>query len=164
MAVRVEDIVPLAVLGAVGVGAILALRPSSPVVIGGSGGGDPEAERAKVEAVGRLAEIAAQLDVARLQAATAQAQAAYEARVRELEAELERRRIEAEKEVAQAGAQSQFWGTFWTGLFGLAGTIAGALLGLSDERLYQEKLPLPPYIGPSGQLGLLARREYGHSG
>lgn len=161
---RLEELVPFLVIGGVVVAVVAATRTPSPIVVGG-GSREEEGEAERLQAAVQLAQIATQRDVAmhqaQLIAQTEQARLEYERRARELEVELERRRIEAERRAAEAGANAQFWGTFWSGLFGLVGSVAGIFLGLSDERLYQTRMPYPPYIGPSGQLRALARREYG---
>lgn len=161
---RWEELVPFLVIGGVVVAVVAATRNPPPIVVGGSQGGEGASEDERLQAVVQLAQLATQRDIAIQQAAlaaqTEQARLEYERKAREQEAELERRRIEAERRAAEAGANAQFWGTFWSGLFGLVGSVAGIFLGLSDERLYQTRMPYPPYIGDSGQLAHLARRRY----
>lgn len=162
---KLEELIPFLVIGGVVLAVVAATRTPPPIVVGGGGSREEEGEAERLQAAVQLAQIATQRDVAmhqaQLIAQTEQTRLEYERRAREQEAELERRRIEAERKAAEAGASAQFWGTFWSGLFGLVGSVAGIFLGLSDERLYQTRMPYPPYIGPSGQLRALARREYG---
>lgn len=161
---RWEELIPFLVIGGVVLAVVAATRTPPPIVVGGGQGGGEASDSERLQAVVQLAQLATQRDIAAQQAAlaaqTEQARLEYERRAREQEAELERRRIEAEQKAAEAGANAQFWGTFWSGLFGLAGTVAGIFLGLSDERLYQTRMPYPPYVGSGGELALLARRRY----
>ena len=119
-------------------------------------------EAAKAQAEYELEVSKAQMKHA-LEAAKAQAEyelraREYELRARQIEAEQEARRIQAEKEVQQKAADSQFWGTFWSGLFGVVGSGLALFAGLSDEALYN-RLPYPPYMGHGGQLVALSRRK-----
>jgi len=155
-----EEALPYLVIGGIILAVIFATRPPPPLVVGGPTPPSPEAEAARLEAAVRLAEVAAQRDLARWQAEALARQ--YEAervlRERELEAERERARLEAE--VAKKGAESQFWGSFWGGLFGLVGSGLALLTGLSEPALYDRTFHRPDR-GSGGQL-LALRRDYGH--
>ena len=155
-----DEVLPYVVVGGAVLGALVLLRPQGATVItpaptsGGDGGASEAARLALAE---RALTLAVERDIARIQAETELRGRQYELEARKQEYELEARRIAAEKEAAQSQAQASFWGTFWSGLFGLGGAI---LAGLSDEALYQRAIP--DYIPPSGQLSALARREYGY--
>ena len=157
-----EEVLPFAIIGGVVVAGALLLRPPAPVVVGGGGDENGESgaiEEARLATAARLAELAVQRDIARMQVEADERARRYEIELREKEAEIERKRIEAEKEVAQSQNQASFWGSFWSGLFGLGAAIVA---NLSDEVLYQRAIP--DYYPPSGQLAVLARRQYGNSG
>ena len=157
-----EEVLPFAIIGGVVVAGALLLRPPAPVVVGGEGGGNGESgaiEEARLTTIARLAEFAVQRDIARMQVEADERARRYEIELRNKEAEIERKRIEAEKEMAQSQYQASFWGSFWSGLFGLGAAIISAF---SDEALYQRAIP--DYYPPSGQLAVLARRQYGNSG
>lgn len=157
MAVEWERIAPIALLGGAAVLAVYALRPPPPVVIGGtpSPTDTGATDAARLALAERALALAVERDIARIQADAELRGRQYELEARKLEAELERRRIEVEREVAQGQVQANFWGSFWSGLFGLGAAI---LAGLSDEALYQKAIP--DYYPSSGQLALLARRNY----
>lgn len=112
---------------------------------------------AQASVINTAVQSAVAQNIAKIQADAEAKKAEYEAKLKQQEAELEKKRIEAEKEAAAKQAEAQFWGSFWSGLFGLGAAIIAAF---SDEALYQRAIP--PYIPPSGQLSLLARRQYGH--
>lgn len=149
------EMLPFIVVGGIVLVAIWTMRPPAPIVVGGSTTPAPD-EGARLALAEKALELAVQRDIARMQVEAELKGREYELRAREQEAELERRRLEAEREVAQSQVQASFWGTFWSGLFGLGAAI---LAGLSDEALYQRAIP--PHIPHSGQLSLLARRTYG---
>ena len=155
-----EEAVPYLVIGGIILAVIMATRPSPPLVVGGPTPPSPETETARLEAAVRLAEVAVQRDLARWQAEAIARQ--YEAerilRERELEAERERARLEAE--VAKKGAETQFWGNFWGGFFGLVGSGLALLAGLSEPVLYDRAFYRPDR-GSGGQL-LALRRDYGY--
>lgn len=158
---EVRDYLPFAVVGGGGLLAYLLLKPQPYTVIN-----PPAPQEAsdgeKLQAVVALSQLAVERERARWEyAATveaAKAQAEYELRARQIEAEQEARRIQAEKEAQQKAADAQFWGTFWSGLFGIVGSGLALFAGLSDEALYN-RLPYPPYIGDGGQLKALSRRR-----
>lgn len=158
---EVKDYLPFAVVGGGALLAYLLLKPQPYTVV------NPPAPREasdgeKLQAVVALSQLAVERERARWEyAATveaAKARAEYELRARQIEAEQEARRIQAEKEAQQKAADAQFWGTFWSGLFGIVGSGLALLAGLSDEALYN-RLPYPPYIGDGGQLKALSRRR-----
>lgn len=163
-----KDYLPFAIVGGGALLAYLLIKPQPYTVVN-----PPAPQKAsdseKLQAVVALSQLAVERERVALErerarweyAATveaAKAQAEYERRARQIEAELEARRIQAEKEVQQKAADAQFWGTFWSGLFGLVGSGLAIIAGLSDEALYN-RLPYPPYIGDGGQLKALSRRR-----
>lgn len=155
-----EKLLPFLVVGGIVIAAMSAMRPAQPTVINPNPPTPPqEDDSARLQAAIQLAELAVQRDIARMQAEAELRGRQYELEAKRQETELERRRIEAEKEVAQSQAQADFWGSFWSGLFGLGAAI---LVGLSDEALYQKAIP--SYYPKAGQLAYLARRDYGNSG
>ena len=165
---EVRDYLPLAVIGGGALLAYLLLKPQPYTVVNPPTPQGPSDE-ARLNAVVALSQLAAERERARweyaatVEAAKAQAEyelraREYELRARQIEAEQEARRIEAEKEVQQKAADSQFWGTFWSGLFGVIGSGLALFAGLSDEALYN-RLPYPPYMGHGGQLVALSRRK-----
>lgn len=173
---EVKDYLPLAIIGGGALLAYLLIKPQPYTVVNPPAPPQEPSEEARLSAVVALTQLAAErerarweyaatVEAARAQAESARAQAEYELRAREyelrarqIEAEQEARRIQAEKEVQQKAADAQFWGTFWSGLFGVVGSGLALLTGLSDEALYN-RLPYPPYIGHSGQLAALSRRR-----
>ncbi|AYJ74682.1 peptidase [Thermus phage phiKo] len=158
---EVKDYLPFAVVGGGALLAYLLLKPQPYTVVNPPTPQGPS-EDARLNAVVALTQLAVERERARWEyAATveaAKAQAEYELRARQIEAEQEARRIQAEKEVQQKAADAQFWGTFWSGLFGIIGSGLALFAGLSDEALYN-RLPYPPYIGHGGQLAALSRRR-----
>lgn len=172
---EVKDYLPLAVIGGGALLAYLLLKPQPYTVVNPPTPQGPSDE-ARLNAVVALTQLAAEREKARweyaatVEAAKAQAEhdlrareyelraREYDLRARQIEAEQEARRIQAEKEVQQKAADSQFWGTFWGGLFGVIGSGLALFAGLSDEALYN-RLPYPPYIGHGGQLRALSRRR-----
>lgn len=158
---EVKDYLPFAVIGGGALLAYLLLKPQPYTVVNSPTPQGPSDE-ARLNAVVALTQLAVEREKARWEyAATveaAKAQAEYELRARQLEAEQEARRLQAEKEVQQKAADAQFWGTFWSGLFGVIGSGLALFAGLSDEALYN-RLPYPPYIGHGGQLAALSRRR-----
>lgn len=166
---EVKDYLPLAIIGGGALLAYLLIKPQPYTVVNPPTPPQEPSEEARLNAVVALAQLAtererarweyaATVEAAQAQAEAAKAQAEYELRARQLEAEQEARRIQAEKEVQQKAADAQFWGTFWSGLFGVVGSGLALLAGLSDEALYN-RLPYPPYIGHGGQLAALSRRR-----
>jgi len=158
---EVKDYLPFAIIGGGALLAYLLLKPQPYTVVNPPTPQEPS-EEARLSAVVALTQLAAERERARWEyAATveaAKAQAEYELRARQLEAEQEARRIQAEKEMQQKAADAQFWGSFWSGLFGVIGSGLALFAGLSDEALYN-RLPYPPYIGHGGQLAALSRRR-----
>lgn len=158
---EVKDYLPFAVIGGGALLAYLLLKPQPYTVVNPPTPQGPS-EEARLNAVVTLTQLAVERERARWEyAATveaAKAQAEYELRARQLEAEQEARRLQAEKEIQQKAADAQFWGTFWSGLFGVIGSGLALFAGLSDEALYN-RLPYPPYIGHGGQLAALSRRR-----
>lgn len=158
---EVEKYLPFAIIGGGALLAYLLLKPQPYTVVNPPTPQGPS-EEARLNAVVALTQLAVERERARWEyAATveaAKAQAEYELRARQLEAEQEARRLQAEKEVQQKAADAQFWGTFWSGLFGVIGSGLALIAGLSDEALYN-RLPYPPYIGHGGQLAALSRRR-----
>lgn len=183
---EVKDYLPLAVIGGGALLAYMLLKPQPYTVVNPPTPQGPSDE-ARLNAVVALTQLVAERERARWEyAATveaakvqaeyelrarqiedelAKAKAEYELRAREydlrarqIEAEQEARRIQAEKEVQEKAADAQFWGSFWSGLFGVIGSGLALFAGLSDEALYN-RLPYPPYIGHGGQLRALSRRR-----
>ena len=152
-----EEALPYIVLGGIVLAVIVATRPAPPLVVGGPSQPSPEEERARLEAATRLAEIAVQRDVARYQVEATLRQYEAERFLRERELEAERRRAELEADVARKAADTQFWGSFWGGLFGLVGSGLALLAGLSEPALYDRAFYRPDR-GSGGQL-LALRRE-----
>jgi hypothetical protein len=162
-----EEALPYIVLGGIVLAVILATRPAPPLVVGGPSQPSPEEEQARLETATRLAEIAVQRDIARHQVAVQQEIARYQIEatlrqyeaekfLRERELEAEKRRAELEASVAKKAADTQFWGSFWGGLFGVIGTGLALLIGLSDPVLYDRAFYRPDR-GGSGQLLALRR-------
>lgn len=172
---EVKDYLPLAVIGGGALLAYLLLKPQPYTVVNPPPPQGPSDE-ARLNAVVALTQLAAEREKARweyaatVEAAKAQAEhdlrareyelraREYDLRARQIEAEQEARRIQAEKEVQEKAADAQFWGSFWSGLFGVIGSGLALFAGLSDEALYN-RLPYPPYIGHGGQLRALSRRR-----
>jgi hypothetical protein len=151
-----EEALPYIVLGGIVLAVILATRPAPPLVVGGPSQPSPEEERARLETATRLAEIAVQRDVARYQVEATLRQYEAEKFLRERELEAERRRAELEASVAKKAADTQFWGSFWGGLFGLVGTGLALFAGLSEPALYDRAFYRPDR-GSGGQLLALKR-------
>jgi hypothetical protein len=162
-----EEALPYLVVGGIVLAVIMATRPTPPLVVGGASQASPEDERTRIEAAVRLAEVAVQRDVVRYQYETEReiaryqlqaAQKQYEAEkfLRERELEEERRRAELEADAAKHAADSQFWGTFWGGLFGVIGSGLALLAGLSEPVLYDRAFYRPDR-GSGGQLLALRR-------
>ena len=165
---EVKDYLPFAIIGGGALLAYLLLKPQPYTVVNPPTPQEPS-EEARLNAVVALTQLAVEreraqweymttVEAARAQAEAAKAQAEYELRARQLEAEQEARRIQAEKEMQRKAADAQFWGSFWSGLFGVIGSGLALFAGLSDEALYN-RLPYPPYIGHGGQLAALSRRR-----
>lgn len=156
-----KDYLPFAVVGGGALLVYLLLKPQ-PYTVVNPPAPQEASDNEKLQAVVALSQLVVERERARWEyAATveaAKAQAEYELRARQIEAEQEARRIQAEKEVQQKAADAQFWGTFWSGLFGIVGSGLALFAGLSDEALYN-RLPYPPYIGDGGQLKALSRRR-----
>jgi hypothetical protein len=151
-----EEALPYLVVGGIVLAVILATRPSPPLVVGGAPQPSLEEEQARLEAATRFAEIAVQRDIARYQMEAVLKQYEAEKFLRERELEAERRRAELEADVARKAADSQFWGTFWGGLFGLIGSGLALLAGLSEPALYDRAFYRPDR-GSGGQLLVLRR-------
>jgi hypothetical protein len=151
-----EEALPYLIVGGIVLAVILATRPAPPLVVGGPSQPSPEEERARLEAATRLAEIAVQRDIARYQMEASLKQYEAEKFLRERELEVERRRAELEADVARKAADSQFWGSFWGGLFSLVGSGLALFAGLSEPVLY-DKAFYRPDRGSGGQLLALRR-------
>jgi hypothetical protein len=146
-----EEALPYIVLGGIVLAVIVATRPAPPLVVGGPSQPSPEEEQARLEAATRLAEIAVQRDIARYTLKATLEQYEAEKFLRERELEAERRRAELEADVARKAADSQFWGSFWGGLFGLIGSGLALFAGLSEPTLYDRAFYRPDR-GSGGQL------------
>ena len=151
-----EEALPYIVLGGIVLAVIVATRPAPPLVVGGPSQPSPEEERARLEAATRLAEIAVQRDIARYQVEASLKQYEAEKFLRERELEAEKRRAELEADVARKAADTQFWGSFWGGLFGLIGSGLALFAGLSEPALYDQAFYRPDR-GSGGQLLALRR-------
>ena len=151
-----EETLPYLVVGGVVLAVILATRPAPPLVVGGPSQPSPEEERARLEAATRLAEIVIQRDIARYQVEASLKQYEAEKYLREKELQAEQRRAELEADVAKKAADSQFWGSFWGGLFSVVGTGLALLAGLSEPVLYDRAFYRPDR-GSGGQLLALRR-------
>jgi hypothetical protein len=151
-----EEALPYLIVGGIVLAVIVATRPAPPLVVGGPSQPSPEEERARLEAATRLAEIAVQRDIARYQVEATLKQYEAEKFLRERELETERRRAELEANVARKAADTQFWGSFWGGLFGLIGSGLALFAGLSEPDLYDRAFYRPDR-GSGGQLLALRR-------
>jgi hypothetical protein len=151
-----EEALPYLVVGGIVLAVIVATRPAPPLVVGGPSQPSPEEERAKLEAATRLAEIAVQRDIARYQVEATLRQYEAERFLRERELEAEKRRAELEADVARKAADSQFWGSFWGGLFSVVGTGLALFAGFSEPALYDQAFYRPDR-GGGGQLLALRR-------
>jgi hypothetical protein len=151
-----EEALPYLVVGGIVVAVIMATRPAPPLVVGGPSQPSPEDEQARLETATRLAEIAVQRDIARYQVEAVLRQYEAEKFLRERELEMEQRRAELEADVARRAADTQFWGSFWGGLFGLIGSGLALFAGLSEPALYDRAFYRPDR-GSGGQLLALRR-------
>jgi hypothetical protein len=151
-----EEALPYLVVGGIVLAVILATRPAPPLVVGGPSQPSPEDERARLEAATRLAEIAVQRDIARYQVEASLKQYEAEKYLREKELEAEKRRAELEADAAKKAADSQFWGSFWGGLFSVVGSGLALFAGLSEPVLYDRAFYRPDR-GSGGQLLALRR-------
>ena len=102
------------------------------------------------------AEAVTQREIARYQTEAMLRQYEAEKYIRERELEAEKRRAELEADVAKKAANTQFWGSFWGGLFGVIGTGLALFAGLSEPTLYDRAFRRPDR-GGGGQLLALRR-------
>jgi len=162
-----DEALPYLLVGGIVLAVIFATRPAPPLVVGGPSQPSPEEERARFETATRLAEIAVQRDIARYQFDVQRDIARYqfestlkqyeaEKFLRERELEAERRRAELEAEATKKAADSQFWGSFWGGLFSVVGSGLALFAGLSEPVLYDRAFYRPDR-GSGEQLMALRR-------